>query len=207
MKYFVMTIFLVLIIVLVWLVFFSGLMLKKKTEPAATSSKPQDDISPVAKLQEPRIIILETNYGSIKIQTDPKSAPETSANFVKLVEEGFYNELTFHRIIPGFVIQGGDPNGDGRGGPAYTLPAEIKLLHSRGAVAMARLPDQVNPERRSSGSQFYIALADLPALDGQYTVFGEVAAGMEVVAKIASIQTDANDKPLEPVIIKKAYIE
>ncbi|OGZ15735.1 MAG: hypothetical protein A3G11_01545 [Candidatus Lloydbacteria bacterium RIFCSPLOWO2_12_FULL_51_9] len=145
--------------------------------------------------------------GNIKIALDPQAALKTAANFEKLVGDGFYNGLIFHRVIPGFVIQGGDPVGNGTGGPGYTVSAEIKLLHKRGSIAMARLPDQVNPARESSGSQFYIALADLPDLDGQYTVFGQVTEGMEVVDKIASVQTDSSDKPLTPVTINKAYLE
>lgn len=158
--------------------------------------------------KDSHMVTLETSYGPIKLELDAKVAPQTAANFEKLVKDGFYNGLTFHRIVPGFVIQGGDPKGDGTGGPGYTVPAEIKLSHKRGAVAMARLPDQVNPNRDSSGSQFYIALRDLPQLDGQYTVFGEVIAGMDIVDRIAAVQTNATtQRPLEPVIIKKAYLE
>ena len=153
------------------------------------------------------VAVLETTQGNIEITLDPTAAPKTSANFEKLVRDGFYDNLTFHRIIPGFVIQGGDPLGDGTGGPGYTIPAEIKLLHKRGSVATARTGDQVNPQRSSSGSQFYIALADLPLLDGQYTVFGQVTVGLEVMDAIAAVETGAGDMPLEPVIIKKAYIK
>jgi len=152
------------------------------------------------------LVILETSFGNIKIKLDYNSASKTSANFEKLVKEKFYDGLTFHRIIPGFVIQGGDPKGDGTGGPGYTVPAEIKLLHKQGSVAMARLADQVNPNRESSGSQFYIALQDLPGLDGQYTVFGEVTKGFDVIDKIVQVKTGANDKPVEPVVIKQAYL-
>jgi len=152
------------------------------------------------------MVILETNFGNIKIKLDYDSAPKTSANFEKLVKEKFYDGLTFHRIIPGFVIQGGDSKGDGTGGTGYTVPAEIKLLHKQGSVAMARLPDQINPNRESSESQFYIVLKDLPQLDGQYTVFGQVIEGLDVVDKIAQVKTGTNDKPLEPVVIKQAYI-
>jgi peptidyl-prolyl cis-trans isomerase B (cyclophilin B) len=142
------------------------------------------------------LIVLETSLGNIKIKLDYDAAPKTSANFEKLVKEKFYDNLTFHRIVPGFVIQGGDPKGDGTGGPGYTVPAEIKLLHKRGSIAMARTGDEVNPNRESSGSQFYIALQDLPQLDGQYTVFGSVVEGMDVVDKIAKLNP--------PVIITSA---
>lgn len=126
-----------------------------------------------------------TEKGEIVVELDPGAAPETVNNFVFLARQGFYDELTFHRVEPGFVIQGGDPLGSGTGGPGYTVPGEIQLGHVRGAVAMARRADQVNPERASSGSQFYITLDETPHLDGAYTVFGEVAAGMDVVESIA----------------------
>ncbi len=129
---------------------------------------------------------LDTDRGPIVIELYPESAPKTVANFEKLSREGFYNGLTFHRVVPGFVVQGGDPKGNGTGGPGYTLPAEISATekHLRGSVAMARLGDEVNPDRRSSGSQFYICLEPQPFLDGQYTVFGGVIKGMDVVDKI-----------------------
>lgn len=128
---------------------------------------------------------IETARGDIVVELYPKAAPQTVNNFVFLARSGFYDGLTFHRVEPGFVIQGGDPSGDGTGGPGYTLPAEIELPHVEGAIAMARLGDQVNPERRSSGSQFYITLAPVHQLDGAYTVFGQVVEGMDVVKAIA----------------------
>ncbi|MGH7932211.1 MAG: peptidylprolyl isomerase [Candidatus Binataceae bacterium] len=129
---------------------------------------------------------LDTDRGIVVIELYPKVAPKTVANFEKLSKDGFYNGLTFHRVEPGFVVQGGDPKGNGTGGPGYDLPAEIDANehHLRGTVAMARTGDAVNPERRSSGSQFYICLAAAPFLDGQYTIFGGVVEGMDVVDKI-----------------------
>ncbi len=112
-------------------------------------------------------------------------APQSVNNFVTLAQYGFYDGLTFHRVEPGFVIQGGDPAGTGGGSPGYTIPAEINHTHPRGALAWARTGDEVNPERRSSGSQFYITLAPTPFLDGAYTVFGQVIEGMDVVDQIA----------------------
>lgn len=159
-----------------------------------------------SQVSQSTVVSLKTSFGEVKIALRPDVAPETVANFVKLADQGFYDGLNFHRIVPGFVVQGGDPLGDGTGGPGYTLPAEINLTHTRGAIAMARLGDQVNPERRSSGSQFYIALQELPSLDGQYTVFGQVVEGMEVVDQIASVQTDAQDRPTQPVIIEDAEV-
>jgi peptidyl-prolyl cis-trans isomerase B (cyclophilin B) len=130
--------------------------------------------------------ILDTDRGVIVIEFYPAVAPKTVANFETLAKKGFYNGLTFHRVVPGFVVQGGDPKGDGSGGPGYDVPAEISPAekHLRGSVATARLGDAVNPDRKSSGSQFYICLEPQPGLDGQYTVFGGVIEGMGVVDKI-----------------------
>ncbi len=130
--------------------------------------------------------ILDTDRGTIVIEFYPAVAPKTVENFETLTKKGFYNGLTFHRVVPGFVVQGGDPKGDGSGGPGYDVPAEISPVekHLRGSVATARLGDAVNPDRKSSGSQFYICLAAQPSLDGQYTVFDGVVEGMDVVDKI-----------------------
>ena len=130
--------------------------------------------------------ILDTDRGTIVIELYPAVAPKTVANFEKLSKDGFYNNLTFHRVEPGFVVQGGDPQGNGMGGPGYDIPAEISATekHLRGTLAMARKGDQVNPDRKSSGSQFYICLAPAPFLDGQYTIFGSVVEGMGVVDQI-----------------------
>lgn len=127
---------------------------------------------------------IHTNKGDIVVSLDAQVAPEHVNNFVFLANEGFYNGLAFHRVEPGFVIQGGDPLGSGQGGPGYTVPGEFSLTHGEGALAMARLPDEVNPNRESSGSQFYITLAATPFLDGQYSVFGQVEMGMDVVQAI-----------------------
>jgi len=128
---------------------------------------------------------ISTAKGDIVVQLDAGAAPLTVNNFLFLAEQGFYDGLTFHRVEPGFVIQGGDPLGTGTGGPGYTVPAEIELTHVEGAIAMARQGDEVNPTRASSGSQFYITLAPTPQLDGAYTVFGQVIAGLDVVKSIA----------------------
>jgi peptidyl-prolyl cis-trans isomerase B (cyclophilin B) len=140
----------------------------------------------------------QTTLGKIVIELYPKDAPQHTANFLKLVKDKFYDGLTFHRIVPAFIIQGGDPisrenwksNRLGTGGPAQGIPAEIGRKHVRGAVAAARKLDEINPTRESSGSQFYICLADLPGLDrGGYSVFGQVVEGMDVVDKIARVKT------------------
>ena len=152
------------------------------------------------------VVVLETSLGNIVIQLNDVAAPRTCVNFRKLVAGGFYNHTIFHRVIPHFMIQGGDPNskGDDRrtyglGDPGYTLPAEIGLKHVAGAVAMARLPDATNPQRASNGSQFYICATDCPSLDGQYTVFGHVIRGMETVNKIASAPRDKSDDPTDRI--------
>ena len=127
---------------------------------------------------------IHTNKGDIVVSLNAEAAPEHVNNFIFLSNQGFYDGLTFHRVEPGFVIQGGDPQGSGQGGPGYTVPGEFELIHGEGALAMARLSDDVNPERESSGSQFYITLAPTPFLDGQYSVFGQVEAGLDIVQSI-----------------------
>jgi peptidyl-prolyl cis-trans isomerase B (cyclophilin B) len=129
--------------------------------------------------------VITTSKGQIICQLFPDKAPLSVTNFIQLAKAGFYNGLKFHRVEPGFVVQGGDPQGNGTGGPGYTVAAEIGLPHMQGALAWARQGDQVNPERRSSGSQFYITLAKTPFLDGQYTVFGQTISGFDVVQKIS----------------------
>lgn len=145
--------------------------------------------------------VIHTDKGDITVDLFEKEAPLSVTNFKQLSEGGFYNGLTFHRVEQGFVIQGGDPEGTGRGGPGYTIPAELQgnpHKHEKGALAWARLGDQVNPEKRSSGSQFYITLAPTPFLDNNYTVFGQATAGIDVVGKIA-----VGDKIQSIEIVKK----
>jgi len=154
--------------------------------------------------------MVTTSLGTFEVTLNGKAAPKTVANFIKLANEGFYEGLIFHRVvkIDGFhLIQGGDPKGDGTGGPNYTIPAEIGLKHTKGAIAMARLGDEINPNRASSGSQFYIVEEDIPELDNAYTVFGYVTKGMDVVEKIGQVPTDAADKPTTAVIINKITIK
>jgi peptidyl-prolyl cis-trans isomerase B (cyclophilin B) len=162
--------------------------------------------------EKSNIADIQMQDGSIiKIQLYPDVAPKTVANFEKLVGEGFYNGLTFHRIVPGFVIQGGDPKGDGTGGSDQDIYGEFSangwnntLSQTRGVVAMARSSDY-----NSASSQFYICLSDSDAssLDGKYAAFGKVIEGMDEVDKIAAVQTDANDKPLDPVVMKTVTME
>lgn len=128
--------------------------------------------------------VIKTVKGDIIVELYPGKAPLSVTNFIQLAKADFYDGLTFHRVEPGFVIQGGDPAGNGTGGPGYTVPAEIGLPHIKGAIAWARTGDQVNPQRRSSGSQFYITLEATPFLDGAYTVFGQVISGMDIAGQI-----------------------
>ena len=147
------------------------------------------------------IITIQMKDGSImKAELYPDIAPATVKNFVDLAGKGFYNGLIFHRVIPGFMIQGGDPEGTGMGGPGYTIKGEFSangfrndLKHTRGVLSMARAMDP-----NSAGSQFFIMHEDSPHLDGQYAAFGKLIEGIEVVDKIASVRTDYSDRPLEP---------
>ena len=147
------------------------------------------------------IITIQMKDGSVmKAELYPDIAPATVKNFVDLAGKGFYNGLIFHRVIPGFMIQGGDPEGTGMGGPGYTIKGEFTsngfrndLKHTRGVLSMARAMDS-----NSAGSQFFIMHEDSPHLDGQYAAFGKLIEGIEVVDKIASVRTDYNDRPLEP---------
>jgi len=149
------------------------------------------------------IVEMETSMGTMKIELYSNYAPKHAWNFVKLAQEDFYDSLIFHRIIKGFMIQGGDPDGIGTGGPGYTIEAEIvpELKHVKGTLAAARQADQVNPQRRSSGSQFYICHGAPSHLNGQYTIYGQVIEGLEVVDKIAAVKTGPRDKPVEDVLI------
>lgn len=141
-----------------------------------TAAPPVGDVAAYEKVQ----VIIETERGNVILDLYPKEAPQTVASFVKLAQDGYFDGLTFHRVVPGFVVQGGDPQGNGQGGPGYTLPAEFSAKkHLRGTVAMARTADP-----NSAGSQFYICLAPQPSLDNQYTVFGQVTKGMENVDNI-----------------------
>ncbi len=184
------------------------------TPPSPTIATTPPAPSPLSELEaQKQVVVLETSLGRIVIELDDVSAPRTCGNFRKLVSDGFYDHTVFHRVIPHFMIQGGDPNSKtdervtyGQGDPGYTLPAEIQLKHDAGAVAMARLPDSINPQRDSNGSQFFICVAPCPSLDGQYTVFGHVIQGMDVANKIASRPRDKRDDPVDRIEMK-AHLE
>ena len=155
------------------------------------------------------MVIIEMENGKkIKLELYPDIAPISCENFEKLVKQGFYDGLTFHRVIPGFMIQGGCPNGTGTGGPGWHIKGEFSsngvkndLKHTRGVLSMARAQD---PD--SAGSQFFIMHEDAPYLDGQYAAFGKVVEGIEVVDEIAAAATDFRDKPLEAQVMKKVTI-
>ena len=154
------------------------------------------------------VVIEMENGAKIEIELYPDVAPITVKNFEKLVSEGFYDGLTFHRVIPGFMIQGGDPLGNGMGGAMENIKGEFRangvnntLKHTRGVISMARAFDP-----NSASSQFFIMHADAPHLDGQYAAFGKVVSGIDAVDEIASIPTDYNDRPKIAVRIKKAYL-
>lgn len=154
--------------------------------------------------------IIEINkFGTIEVELYKDIAPITVDNFIKLANKGFYNGLTFHRVIKGFMIQGGCPKGNGTGGPGYQIKGEFAsngfnntLKHTRGVISMARAMDP-----NSAGSQFFIMHQDAPHLDGQYASFGKVIKGIEIVDAIASVEANFYDMPLEKVIIKKISIE
>ena len=154
---------------------------------------------------------IETNHGNISFNLLPELAPETVRSFVKLANDGFYDGTLFHRVIPGFMIQGGDPNTKdpnmksqwGMGGPGFNVKAEFSSRsHLRGIVSMARAQD---PD--SAGSQFFIVTSDSVFLDRQYTVFGQVKEGMDVADKIVNMNKDGNDCPLEKVVMTKVTLE
>ena len=153
-----------------------------------------------------QVITLETNFGTIQFETYDADAPKASNNFATLAQKGFYDGLTFHRVIDGFMIQGGDPNGTGTGGPGDAFADELnpatesyKNGYKKGVVAMA------NAGPNTNGSQFFIMLADYP-LQNNYTIFGRVIVGQDVVDAIGKTKTGANDRPVSPVVIKKATV-
>ena len=158
-------------------------------------------------METKNILITMKNGDQIKAELYPEIAPETVENFLNLIEKKFYDGLTFHRVIKGFMIQGGCPIGNGTGGPGYTIHGEFAsngfkndLKHTRGVLSMARAMD---PD--SASSQFFIMHEDAPHLDGQYAAFGHVVEGMDTVDQIASVRCDLRDKPLQPVVMKRVY--
>jgi cyclophilin family peptidyl-prolyl cis-trans isomerase len=156
----------------------------------------------------------ERDFQQVVIGLYDDAAPATVANFKELCRKRFYNGMRFHRAFPSTLVQTGDPKSrhgaadrSGTGGPGYTIPAEIGRSHVRGTVAMARLPDAINPSKASNGSQFYVCLTPLPKLDGKYTVFGEVLEGLDVLDSISNQPTDSNDFPLAKIVIRSITIQ
>ncbi|MDQ7065190.1 MAG: peptidylprolyl isomerase [candidate division KSB1 bacterium] len=166
--------------------------------------------APDEPVQDDEVAVIETSMGTIVFQFYPDVAPKHCANFKKLANHGYYDNTLFHRVITGYLIQGGDilsadedPANDGTGTPGYSLPAEFSNIHhGPGIVSMARKPTGPN----TAGSQFFICLTDLPTLDGQYTVFGKVIEGMDVVNRIGSVKTGFKDRPLEDVVVYRVRV-
>ena len=196
-----------------------------KTTTSRTTTGPLHLTAP--KLEDPTLwskdsvhklavmdVVVGGSQETVMFELYPNDAPQTVNNFIDRCDSGFYNGLAFHRAIQGFLVQTGDPlTADesarlkwGTGGEDKTIPAEIKLPHRVGAVAMARRSDKVNPERRSNGSQFYFALGKFAALDGNYTVFGQVISGYETIKRISMIPVDANDCPVARIEIKSIKV-
>ncbi len=159
--------------------------------------------------QNPVVTITMADGGVIRAELYPQIAPNTVNNFISLISKGYYNGVIFHRVIPGFMIQGGDPNGTGTGGPGYCIRGEFShngfqndLAHTPGVLSMARtmIPD-------SAGSQFFIMHETSPHLDGEYAAFGKVTEGMDVVDRIANARRDFRDKPLEPQVMETVTVE
>lgn len=185
-----------------------------------STDKPSDDT--VAKTNEssdkgssqesknlPIATIAVDGYGEIKAELYPEIAPNTVNNFIDLANKKFYNNLKFHRVIKGFMIQGGDPKGDGTGGPGYSIEGEFtsngfanSLKHTKGVLSMARTQDP-----NSAGSQFFIMSGDAPNLDGEYAAFGKVISGLEVVDKIQNVETNSSDAPKKDVVITSITVD
>ena len=174
-------------------------------------STPKELIIP--EVEEPEVLPLVTmeikDFGVIQAELYPHIAPNTVNNFISLINKGFYNGITIHRIEKGFVLQGGDPTGTGAGGPGYSIAGEFTsngfkndLSHTEGVLSMARAQDM-----DSAGSQFFIVTKDSTYLDGQYASFGKVTKGIDVVHKIENVETDASDKPVNPIVIESIKVD
>ncbi len=168
----------------------------------------------------PQVAVMEVKFPKQKetqrvvIALREEAAPQTVSNFKTLIERHYYDGMRFHRIFAHSLVQTGDPksrhgetNYSGTGGPGYTIPAEIHLKHERGAVAMSRLPDNINPLCASNGSQFYVCLERMPQLDAEYTVFGQVTEGLEVLDAVSAVPANSNNFPMEKIVIKSIRLE
>ena len=174
------------------------------------SSKESNDDSIVESGELPIATIVVKDYGTIEAELYPDKAPNTVNNFISLANSGFYDGLTFHRIIDGFMIQGGDPEGNGTGGPGYSIAGEFSsngytendLKHTDGVLSMARARS-----KDSAGSQFFIMVGDYNNLDGEYAAFGKVISGLDIVKNISKVATDNNDKPKKEVVIESITVD
>ena len=180
----------------------------KDSKTAEVVTEVTNETHLAVEVNNPRVTMMMQNGQEILIDLYPQIAPNTVNNFIELIETGFYDGLIFHRVISGFMLQGGDPEGTGTGGPGYGIKGEFsengfenKLLHTRGVLSMARSNDP-----NSAGSQFFIMHQDSPHLDGKYAAFGMVVSGIEVVDEIASGATNKNDRPLTDVVIEKVLV-
>lgn len=174
-----------------------------------TEAPAEDGPALLGPEKHPVVTIQLSNDKIIKLELYPEVAPNSVNNFISLVKKSFYDGVIFHRVIPGFMIQGGDPDGTGMGGPSYSIPGEFnsngfenKLKHTRGVLSMARSND---PD--SGGSQFFIMVADAPSLDNEYAAFGKVTEGMEAVDEIVNQAKGANDRPDNPISMKKVTVD
>lgn len=190
-----------IVLIAVCCVFLAACGEQEKKAGAGAAGKSKPAAAPVLK---PAIAVFDTNLGEFQVKLATKEAPVTCANFIKLAKEGFYKNCTFHRVIDGFMIQGGDPTGTGTGGPGYTIRDEFspKLKHDGpGVLSMA------NAGPNTGGSQFFITLAPTEWLNNKHAVFGKVVKGLDVVKKIGKVKTDSRDKPVQPVVIKNIVIK
>lgn len=198
---------LVLVFILM-LSFFCGCSDKKDNTQVKDAPKSEDYVDKMTDKNNPVAIITMQDGGAMVVELYYDKAPNTVKNFISLAKKGFYDGLTFHRVIPGFMIQGGDPKGNGTGNPGYSIFGEFEnnnfhndIKHVRGTISMAR-----STPYNSAGSQFFIMVADASYLDGDYAAFGKCIYGMDVADSIVSVKTNSNDKPLEDVIIKSVTI-
>ncbi|MBQ7093912.1 MAG: peptidylprolyl isomerase [Clostridia bacterium] len=199
----------VLVLTLIFTLMLAGCSAKEEAT-TATSEIDLENAVDASTVEKMNATITIKGMGDIKAELYPSKAPQTVANFTTLAREGFYDGLIFHRVIEGFMIQGGDPDGTGTGGPGYAIKGEFAengfendIAHERGVLSMARK----NKPMDSAGSQFFIMHQDAQHLDGLYAAFGKVTNGMDIVDKIAMTPTNGSDKPLEDVVIEKITID
>lgn len=192
------------IILVILFIIFSVTLLTGNVRSVNEEVKPNtmDNVNIDSTPQSNKTVVMKTSKGDITIELFNESKPITANNFLKLANEGFYDGLTFHRVISGFMIQGGDPNGNGTGGPGYSIPDELgnDNKNDKGTLSMA------NSGPNTGGSQFFINLVDNNYLDDKHAVFGKVTSGMDIVEKIGSVETDSQDMPIEKVLIEKIEV-